>query len=77
VDFWFLVQFENGLNDRRFLSLKEKLYKDLTQVEGIFSVVLVGEGHVPALANFKDFEIDFSEYCTKLLVQTNYDNRLR
>jgi hypothetical protein len=65
VDFWFLVQFENGLNDRRFFSLKEKLYKDLTQVEGVFSVVQVEAHAQPLLANFKDFEIDFLEYCTK------------
>ena len=65
IDFWFLVQFENGLNDRRFLSMKEKLYKDLIEVEGVF---LVNQVEPQKLANFKDFEIDFSEYCTKLLL---------
>jgi hypothetical protein len=64
MDFWFLVQFENGLNDHRFLALKEKLYKDLTQVEGVFSVI---EANAKKLANFKDFEIDFLEYDRKLL----------
>jgi hypothetical protein len=69
IDFWFLVQFEHGLNDLRFLALKEKLYNDLIHVDGVFSVIQVGTGHAqPPLANFKDFEIDFSEYCTKLLL---------
>ena len=70
MDFWFLVQFENGLNDHRFLVLKEKLYKNLTQVEGVFSVVQAEQKN---LTNFKDFEIDFSEYCTKLLQERQHD----
>jgi len=64
MDFWFLVQFQNGLNDHRFLAFREKLYKDLAQVEGVFSVL---QANPEKLANFKDFEIDFSEYQTKLL----------
>ena len=72
MDFWFLVQFENGLNDHRFLALREKLYKDLTQVEGVFSVL---QAESQKLANFKDFEIDFSEYCTKLLQERQHDER--
>ena len=66
VDFWFLVQFEHGLKDHRFWTLKEQLHNDLSQTEGVFSVVQV-ESH--KIANFKDFEIDFSEYCTKLLLR--------
>ncbi|MCL2413759.1 MAG: hypothetical protein FWC94_00695 [Bacteroidales bacterium] len=64
MDFWFLVQFENELNDQRFLAFREKLYRDLAQIEGVFSVL---HADPEKLANFKDFEIDFSEYQTKLL----------
>jgi hypothetical protein len=65
IDFWFLVQFENSLNEHRFLTEKEKLYNDLSRVDGVFSVF---QAEPKKLANFKDFEFDFSEYCTKLLL---------
>jgi len=73
VDFWFLVQFENGLNDHRFLALREKLYKNLTQVEQVFSVL---QAEPKKLAKHEDFLFDFSEYCTKLL-QERRQNELR
>ena len=65
-DFWFLVQFENGLNDRRFHALREKLYNNLVQIDDVFSVSQI---EPKKLANFKDFKDDFLEYCTKLLAQ--------
>ena len=64
VDFWFLVQLENGLNDHRFFALKETLYKDLSQVEQVFSVL---QADSQKLAKQEDFLIDFSEYSTRLL----------
>ncbi|MCL2682426.1 MAG: hypothetical protein FWE63_02920 [Bacteroidales bacterium] len=67
MDFWFLVQFENGLNDHRFLALQEKLYNDLTQVEGVFLVVQVEQKKLANIKDFEDFKMDFSEYCRKLL----------
>jgi hypothetical protein len=75
VDFWFLVYFENGLKDRRFLALKAKLYKDLSEIDGVLSVL---QAEPKKLTSFEDFKIDFSEYCTKLLRgNRNQDNRLR
>jgi hypothetical protein len=73
VDFWFFVQCENRLNDHRFLLLKKKLYKDLAHVEQVFLVIPT---EPEQLANFEDFEIDFSEYRTKLL-QERKQNELQ
>jgi len=74
VDFWFLVQFANGLNDHRFLALREKLYKDLTQVEHVFSVL---QAEPKKLAKHDDFSIDFSEYSTKLLLARRQEEHPR
>ncbi|MDR0438523.1 MAG: hypothetical protein LBH22_09585 [Bacteroidales bacterium] len=75
MDFWFLVQFENGLNDHRFLALKEKLYNDLTQVEGVFLVVQVEQKKLASIKDFEDFKMDFSEYCRKLLPERTQPKR--
>jgi hypothetical protein len=64
VDFWFLMQAEKGVKEDRFLDVKRKLYNDLCQVEQVFSVL---QAEPQKLANFKDFEIDFLEFCTQLL----------
>jgi len=64
-DFWFLVKFENGLKDHRLSALKERLYRDIIQVKGVFSVIQVES---EKLANFKGFKDDFSEYCTRLML---------
>lgn len=64
VDFWLLRQSENGINDERFADIKKTLYNELCQVEHVFSVI---QADPQKLSNFKDFEIDFSEFGTKLL----------
>jgi len=64
MNFWFLVQFEDGLSEHRLSLLKDKLYNELSQLEQVFLVVEADESK---LANFEDFKMDFSEYQTKLL----------
>jgi hypothetical protein len=67
-DFWLLVQFDNGLNDHRFVLLIDKLYKALAEVEGVFSVIQVEpEKLTKKPKDFEIFKFDFSEYTMKLL----------
>ena len=64
MNFWFLVEFEEGLNKQRLSLLKEKLYNELSELEQVF---LVAESDETKLANFDDFKLDFSYYQTELL----------
>lgn len=64
MNFWFLVEFEEGLSEQRLDLLKEKLHNELSELEQVFLVVEADESK---LANFDDFKIDFSFYQTKLL----------
>jgi len=64
MNFWFLVEFEEGLSEQRLSLLKKKLYNELSELEQVFLVV---EADDSKLANFEDFKMDFSFYQTKLL----------
>ncbi|MCL2413010.1 MAG: hypothetical protein FWC98_02620 [Bacteroidales bacterium] len=70
MNFWFLVEFEEGLSDQRLSLLKEKLHNELSELEQVFLVVEADESK---LAKFDDFKIDFSEYQTKLLHERKRD----
>jgi len=64
MNFWFLVEFEEGLSEQRLSMLKKKLYNELSELEQVFLVV---ESDETKLANFEDFKMDFSYYQTELL----------
>jgi len=64
MNFWFLVEFEEGLSEQRLSLLKKKLHNELSELEQVFLVV---ESDETKLANFDDFKLDFSYYQTELL----------
>jgi len=85
MNFWFLVEFEQGLNKQRLSLLKEKLYNELSELEQVFLVVETDDSKLANFADFEDFKLDFSYYQTKLLAERaeerramlSYDKRLR
>jgi hypothetical protein len=64
INFWFLVRFEDGLNERRLSSLKKKLHNELSQLEQVFLVV---QADPKKMADYDCFSDDFSLYHTQLL----------
>jgi hypothetical protein len=66
MNFWFLVRFEEGLNEWRLALLKDKLHNDLCQLDNVFLVV---QAELKKLAKYDYFSEDFSLYYTQLLLE--------
>ncbi len=71
VDFWFLMQSANEVNDKRLHEIRKRLHNELSLIEQVFAV---HEVDLKKLKIFDDFKVDFLEYCAKLLHERKQEN---